>query len=207
MPNIDSGTWDNTGQVGTYGGSDPYGLLGGASSTGLLGMGGSGLTASGVSGAISGIGNAVGDFTAAGAAGQSASEYEAAAQVALSNEQVVKGSLVTQIAQEQRKFELTMGAQNAQLGSAGFTNGTFVNGTGMSGSGTGYYLGKASTQQFNVNTSQITSQNYLQQQGYAQQATADENSAEQAKKAAQGGMFGGVMSAIYSIASVAMMVA
>ena len=201
MPNIDSGTWDNTGQVGTYGGSDPYGLLGGASSTGLLGMGGSGLTASGVSGAISGIGTAVGDFAAAGAAGQSASEYEAAAQVALSNEQVVKSSLVTQIAQEQRKFELTMGAQRAQLAGAGFMQGDSSGG----GSGSGYYLGKASTQQFNVNTSQITSQNYLQQQGYAQQATADENSAAQAQKAAQGDMFGGALSVVSSIAAVAMM--
>ena len=200
MPNIDSGTWDNTGQVGTYGGSST-GLLGGASSTGLLGMGGSGLTASGVSGAISGAGTAIGDFTAAGAANQSAAEYEAAAQVALSNEQVVKGSLVTQIAQEQRKFELTMGAQRAQLAGAGFMQGDSSGG----GSGSGYYLGKASTQQFNVNTSQITSQNYLQQQGYAQQATADENSAEQAKKAAQGGMFGGAMSAVSAIAAVAMM--
>ena len=199
MPNIDGGTWDNTGQVGTYGGSDPYGLLGGASSTGLLGMGGSGLTASGVSGAISGIGNAIGDFAAAGAAGQSASEYEAAAQVALSNEQVVKGSLVTQIAQAQRQFELTMGTQRAQLAGAGFMQG------GSSGSGSGYYLGKASTQQFNVNTSQITEQNYLQQQGYAQQATADENSAAQAQKAAQGDMFGGAMSVVSSIAAVAMM--
>ena len=198
MPNIDSGTWDNTGQVGTYGGSNPYG---GASSTGLLGMGGSGLTSSGVSGALSGVGNAIGDFTAAGAAGQSASEYEAAAQVALSNEQVVKGSLVTQIAQEQRKFELTMGAQRAQLAGAGFMQGDSSGG----GSGSGYYLGKASTQQFNVNTSQITSQNYLQQQGYAQQATADENSAAQAQKAAQGDMFGGAMSVVSSIAAVAMM--
>ena len=198
MPNIDSGTWDNTGQVGTYGGSNPYG---GASSTGLLGMGGSGLTASGVSGAISGIGTAVGDFTAEGAANQSAAEYEAAAQVALSNEQVVKGSLVTQIAQEQRKFELTMGAQRAQLAGAGFMQGDSSGG----GSGSGYYLGKASTSQFNVNTSQITEQNYLQQQGYAQQATADENSAAQAQKAAQGDMFGGAMSVVSSIAAVAMM--
>ena len=200
MPNIDSGTWDNTGQVGTYGGSNPYGLLGGASSTGLLGMGGSGLTASGVSGAISGIGNAIGDFAAVGSANQSAAAYEAAAQVALSNEQVVKGSLVTQIAQTQRQFELTMGAQQAQLAGAGFMQG----GSG-DGSGSGYYLGKASTQQFNVNTSQITSQNYLQQQGYAQQATADENSAAQAQKAAQGDMFGGAMSVVSSIAAVAMM--
>ena len=191
MPNIDSGTWDNTGQVGTYGGS----------STGLLGMGGSGLTASGVSGAISGIGNAIGDFAAAGAANQSASEYEAAAQVALSNEQVVKGSLVTQIAQAQRQFELTMGTQRAQLAGAGFMQG------GSSGSGSGYYLGKASTQQFNVNTSQITEQNYLQQQGYAQQATADENSAAQAQKAAQGDMLGGAMSIVSSLATVAMMMA
>ena len=195
MPNIDSGTWDNTGQVGTYGGSNPYG---GASSTGLLGMGGSGLTASGVSGAISGIGTAVGDFAAVGADNQSAAAYEAAAQVALSNEQVVKGSLVTQIAQEQRKFELTMGAQRAQLAGAGFMQGD-------GGSGSGYYLGKASTSQFNVNTSQITTQNYLQQQGYAQQATADENSAAQAQKAAQGDMFGGAMSVVSSIAAVAMM--
>ena len=200
MPNIDSGTWDNTGQVGTYGGSNPYGAVaGGASSTGLLGLGGSGLTASGVSGAISGVGTAFGDFTAAGAANQSAAEYEAAAQVALSNEQVVKGSLVTQIAQEQRKFELTMGTQRAQLAGAGFMQG------GSSGSGSGYYLGKASTQQFNVNTSQITTQNYLQQQGYAQQAQADENSAAQAQKAAQGDMFGGALSVVSSIAAVAMM--
>ena len=198
MPNIDSGTWDNTGQVGTYGGSNPYG---GASSTGLLGMGGSGLTASGVSGAISGIGNAIGDFAAAGADNQSAAAYEAAAQVALSNEQVVKGSLVTQIAQEQRKFELTMGTQRAQLAGAGFMQGDSSGG----GSGSGYYLGKASTQQFNVNTSQITEQNYLQQQGYANQATADENSAAQAEKAAHSGMFGGVMSVVSSIAAVAMM--
>ena len=198
MPNIDSGTWDNTGQVGTYGGSNPYG---GASSTGLLGMGGSGLTASGVSGAISGIGTAVGDFAAVGADNQSAAAYEAAAQVALSNEQVVKGSLVTQIAQEQRKFELTMGAQRAQLAGAGFMQGDSSGG----GSGSGYYLGKASTQQFNVNTSQITEQNYLQQQGYAQQATADENSAAQAQKAAQGDMFGGALSVVSSIAAVAMM--
>ena len=201
MPNIDSGTWDNTGQVGTYGGSST-GLLGGASSTGLLGMGGSGLTASGVSGAISGIGTAIGDFAAVGADNQSAAAYEAAAQVALSNEQVVKGSLVTQIAQEQRKFELTMGAQRAQLAGAGFMQGDSSGG----GSGSGYYLGKASTQQFNVNTSQIATQNYLQQQGYAQQAQADENSAAQAEKAAQSGMFGGAMSVISSIASVAMMV-
>ena len=200
MANIDSGTWDNTGQVGTYGGSST-GLLGGASSTGLLGMGGSGLTASGVSGAISGAGTAIGDFAAVGADNQSAAAYEAAAQVALSNEQVVKGSLVTQIAQEQRKFELTMGTQRAQLAGAGFMQGDSSGG----GSGSGYYLGKASTQQFNVNTSQITEQNYLQQQGYAAQATADENSAEQAKKAAQGGMFGGIMSVVSSIASVAMM--
>ena len=190
MPNIDQTTSLNTAQNGA--------VAGGASSTGLLGLGGSGLTASGVSGAISGVGTAFGDFTAAGAANQSASEYEAAAQVALSNEQVVKGSLVTQIAQEQRKFELTMGTQRAQLAGAGFMQGD-------GGSGSGYYLGKASTQQFNVNTSQITTQNYLQQQGYAQQAQADENSAAQAQKAAQGDMFGGALSVVSSIAAVAMM--
>ena len=198
MPNIS----DNSGLTMNY--SMVGGGAGGAT-TGVLGMGGTGLTAGGVGGAISGIGSAAADIFAGMAAGQSANSYEQAAQVALSNEQVVKGSLVTQIAQQQRAFDITMGAQNAQIGAAGFSNGQFVSGKGMTGSGSGAYLARSSTTQFNLNTSQIREQSYLTQQGYAQQAAADESMAKQAKAAEGGSFLGAGFSALSSVAMIALM--
>jgi hypothetical protein len=175
-----------------------------AASGGFAGMGGS-VSASGVGGAIGAIGSAVGDIFSGIGDQKSAAAYDAAAEVALQNENVVKGSLVTQLSQQQRNFNLTLGAQNNQIAGAGFSGGSFVNGSGMAGSGSGYYLKRASTGQFNMNEATITAQNYLQQQGYAQQATADEQMAKQANSAATGSFIGAGFSAISAVASIAMM--
>ena len=202
MPNISGSYSDPVGIAPQYG--TAVGATAGSTS-GVFGMGGTGFTAAGVSGAISGVGNAVSDIFSGITAGQSAAAYEEAAQVALSNENVVKGSLVTQIAQQQRAFNLTMGSQAAQIGAAGFSGGSFVPGGGLTESGTGAYLKAASTQQFNLNTANTRAQAYLTEQGYAQQAAADESMAKQAQAAQSGSFLGAGFSAVSSIAMIAMM--
>ena len=206
MPQISS---DASNQA-TYGPTSTFdtSLSGSYGSTAMGSSGGgtfSQMSGSGVGGVVSAVGNVVGDLMTAQAQRASARSYDEAAKMALANENVVKGSVITQVAQQQRAFDLTIGQQNAQIGAAGFSNGTFVPGKGMTGSGSGAYLKETSTSQFNLNTAHIRSQGYLTEQGYEQQARADQSMAEQARAAATGSDVGAAFSAVSAVAQVAAM--
>ena len=212
MPNIDdgggyidSGTW-NTAPSG--GGSTP------PANGGVSGFQGTGATASGVSGAIQGIGNAVGDILTATGDQASAKEYTQAAVIALQNKQVEQGSLLTQTSAMNRQFQLAQGAQTAQISASGFNPGTYGNGGGgaitqgtQGGSSTVAGLRTMAFANFSMNRQAMISNNYLQQEAYQQQATADENAAKASNAAATGAFIGAGFSALSSIASIGMMAA
>ena len=203
MPNIDVGGGDYgslyTGNTATGGSNTP--TAGG----GVLGFQGTGATGSGVGGAIQGIGNAVGDILTASGDQASAKEYTEAAVIALQNKQVEANSLITQTSAAARQLESIQGATTAQVGAAGFNTGTFVAGKGVVGGGTAGSLRAANQTNFNMNTSAMVANNYLQQSGYQQQATADEEAAAASNRAATGSYIGAGFSALSSIANVAMM--
>ena len=206
MPNISS----DASNPDTYGPTSTFDTsLSGSNGSTAMGSSGSGtysqMSGQGVAGVVSAVGNVVGDLMTAQAQGSSARAYDEAAQIALANENVVKGSVITEVSQQQRAFNLLMGSQNAQIGAAGFSNGTFVPGSGMSGSGSGAYLARASTTQFNLNTAHITEQGFLTEESYQQQANADQSMAKQARAAQSGSYVGAAFSAVSAVAQVAAM--
>jgi hypothetical protein len=181
---------DSTMMGSGSGGASSAALGGGSPSSGSMPSGGMG-----VAGVISAVGTAYSDYSTAVADQKSAGEYDAAAEVALQNENIVKGSLITQTSQAQRQFNMTQGAQTSQIAAAGFNPG----------STTAQYLQKNNQNQFNVNMNTITGNAVVQEQGYASQATADENAAKAAMAASGGSMMGAAFSTVSAIAQVAQM--
>ena len=190
-PNDGTGAYvDQTSNFGSGGGSSAAMSAGSSISSGSMPSGGMG-----AAGVISAVGTAYSDYATSIADRKSASQYDAAAVVALQNEDIVKGSLITQTSQAQRQFNMTQGAQTAQIAAAGFAPT----------STTAQYLAKGSSNQFNVNMNTLTGNAVVKEQAYDQQAVADENAAKAANAAAGGAMMGAAFSTISAIAQVAQM--
>ena len=189
MPNIteygsyvDSGTWDSpAGTVGTAGSGSSNGVM---------------PSSQGVAGVVGAVGSAVGDIFTAQADQRSAAQYDAAAQIALQNKNIVAGSLLVQTAQAQRTFNLSQGAQTAEIGAAGFNGAT---------SSTAQALRTSGANQFAVNMNQITGNNFVQQQAYQSQATDDQNAAKSAMASSGMANLGAAFSTVSAIAQVAAM--
>lgn len=150
--------------------------------------------------ALKGVGSAFdafGSFEQAGFAKTGAEQeeqaYEKAAQLAGENATVAQASTDIQALQEQRRFNLTMGKQEAELGAAGVA-------TGGSAAGTTADLVRSSAEQGSLAQSLIRSQGFLNTQSYKMQQNAYEGQAQAAGVAASaagakqmGSIFSGVL--------------
>lgn len=142
---------------------------------------------------ISAEGSAVGDLFAAQGAREAASAYNQAAEEAQQNVQIEQGNIITQTAQATRQFQLTAGAQSAEISAAGFSGA----------SSTAQAIGAASKSQFGVNLQNITNQDIIQENAYSSQEAADKSMAAQEELKAEGDDVGSVFSAVAGIADFA----
>lgn len=126
-------------------------------------------------GGISSLFGAAGDISEAKA-------YTQAATYAKQNEAITAASTRLQEAQASRKIFQTLGAQSAQVASAGFA-----------ASGSSLDLARSSIQQGSVQKQLIADQGLINENGFAEEASHYEGMASAAKKAAGGGILGGIL--------------
>ncbi len=128
------------------------------------------------------IGGAVSDIFGAVGAGASAKAYKTAAGIDLQNAQLAKESAAIQEVQTQRQVLLTTGAQQAQVGGAGFAS-----------SGSSLDLLRSSQQQGALATSLIKTQGAINVNNFEEQAAANTGMANAAKAKSTGGFLSGIL--------------
>ena len=137
------------------------------------------------------IGGAVSDIFSAIGSGKAATTYKQAQQMELQNVQYEKENVMLQEAQEQRKIELGIGREKAQVSGAGFTAG-----------GSALDLLRMSQEQGAITKAAIGVEGQIQENAYAAQASAYGAQASAASTAQKGGFFGALLqgaSAIFSL--------
>lgn len=127
-------------------------------------------------------GSAISDLTGAIGDASEASAYEQAAKTALQNEKLAGESGALQGYAAERAAYQTIGRQKAQVAGNGFTAG-----------GSNEQLLRSSQQQASLNQAAIHVQTSINENGYAEQATAYQGQAKAAQAAEAGGIFGGIL--------------
>ncbi len=148
----------------------------------------------GIGGVFSSAGGAISDFFAAEGDKKSAQNYAQAADIADQNAQLAKMSTAIQQAAEQRQLFKVVGGQAADVAGAGLAN-----------SGSAIDIMKDSTRQGALTQALTGIQGTINENAYLAQAGAyrgEQQAAETAAKAAQGG---GIMSTLGTVAGIAAM--
>lgn len=128
------------------------------------------------------LGGAVSDLFGGIGALSEAKAYSQAAKIAQQNVLYSKESTAIQLAQTQRNAFQVIGAQQAEVGGAGFAAG-----------GSAQDLLRSSTEQANLAKGLVTTQGAITAGGFAQQAAAYQGQAAAAQAKAAGGFFGSLL--------------
>ncbi len=131
---------------------------------------------------LSGLGGAVGSLFGASGDKAEASAYRTAASIAAGNAQITQQSVGIQQTQAQRKIFQVEGAQQAEVGGAGFAQ------TGSAGD-----LLRSTAQQGSLTHQLIQAQGQIQVNSFQEQASSYQAMAKAADMAAGGGIFGGLL--------------
>jgi hypothetical protein len=142
--------------------------------------------------ALGRFGNAAGDLLGAQASTNSAAGFRKAAGFATENADLELASARIQQIQQQRQIQKTIGAAQAEIGGAGFTD-----------SGSSLDILASSAQQGALTTALTGVQGQITANGYIQQAQAYNAQAQAAEDAAKAKKGGGFLSALGGIADVA----
>lgn len=166
-----------------------------AAQTGILGLGGSGLTAGGVSTVFNDLGGVASSLLASSAYTAEAGAYGAAAGSALGEVQATEVLGQLEKFKLQRQISLTESGQTAEAAKQGLVGST----------GSAADLLRESVTQGNLAQGALTYQTELKAGQYQEQAYAAQEQEKAANSAAGGALFGGALKGVAGIASLALM--
>jgi hypothetical protein len=141
--------------------------------------------------ALNDIGGAVGDLFAYQGDMASAKMFGKSVAIAQQNQQIEKSSVAIQESQQQRQMFMGIGTLQANQAGAGGTMG-----------GSAMDVLRASTIQGGLSHAKVAMQGQIQENVYKQQELTAQQEEDQAKSAAKGALFGGVLKTLGAVAAI-----